>query len=226
MSACKTVHVLVAAVGFLLVAASFLVAGDRPNHLEPIQAYNHLQFLDEYYHLVFSTLVKDYRPSIWMVVEPSFRPEYAMILREVVSEDSTETFFELEYAVATEPIWNYDEHEDGTLEPDPRRNANVERKTARLDQEVARDVIGSWEIVLKQTRYAEKDWGGCDGVTYKFYASPDIFGQTWSPDSGVPKMIVECGELLVRYATSGDSEQNDLLDQISKLSAELRKAVD
>lgn len=207
----------------LLIAATCALAGDTPNHLEPIKPHAYTQFLNEYYELVFTKLVGDCSPSIWMIVEPSFSPEYALILRKVLSDDSTESYFQLEYSAVNEPIWNYDKNEDGTLELSPKRDAIVERKTARLDQKIARDVIDTWEIVLKQTRYAEKEWIGLDGVTYKFFAHPEFFGQTWSPESGTPKMMVECGELLIRFVTSDLADQRDLLGRISELTAKLRE---
>jgi hypothetical protein len=223
MSMRRTIHVLMAALGFLL-AASSVSARDEPNHLEPIPAYDH--WLDGYAQIVFRTLIEHRFPEVWMIALPSFRPEYAVILRRVEPEDSSEAYYELEYAIAEQPIWNHKDVGNSTYVHDFRDDVAVDRHLARLPVDVAHNLVDSWKFVVRQTRYAEEDRLVCDGVYYDFYASPLLFGETWSPESGIPKMMVDCGELLIQYVESASQDRTEILGQMQNLIRKLRDESD
>lgn len=215
-------------VGVLLALSSIVVAGDRPNHLVPIDAYD--LYGKGYAELVFRTLVKDRYPKIWMIVRPSFGREYAVILKRVEPKDSSSIYYELEYARAEKKIWYRKDIGDGTKILDLRKDVDVERHVIRLQDNVAKNLVESWEAVLRKTRYAENDVLRIDGVGYEFYARSnhsflDLFGQTWSPKSGIPKMMVDCGDLLIEIVKSSASDRESLIVKTMELTKELREAV-
>lgn len=204
----------------LLTLSSNANSAESPNHLQPVVPYNHGG--DNYYRIVFNTLIKDVLPEAWMLVRPSFRPEYAVILRKASANDTNITEYALEYAVVEKPIWNWKDVGGGQYALDLQDDVKVERQTVRFPETEAEELISVWQAVVKQTKYADKVWVGRDGVSYDFYVQPALFGGTWSPESGAPLLMVNCGELLIQYVMVGDAVREEVLKQVVELSAKLR----
>lgn len=200
------------------------VGSETPNHLEPIRRDVNVS-LSGYDQLVFRTLVREPEPVAWMIVKPSFFPEYAVIL-SINAPDSAEPYYQLQHAVVREKIWSYKKVDKKTLELDLKSDVGVDRQAARLSAEAADQLIGAWSAVLKKTRPADRDkrWAGLDGVTYEFYVSGDLNGKTWSPKSGVQKLMVDCGELLIEYVKAEDKARDELIQRLSALCGEIQAA--
>ncbi len=218
------IYILFACIVLVFTAAPSSPSDHTPEYLEPVRPY--CGILGGYTNLVFRALIGDRYPEAWMIARPSFQPEYAVLLRKGDLKDSTGVHYDVEYAVAEQEVWHWKDAGDGTKTLDPRENVVVSRQVARLPDELATSVLDTWKAVILKTRYVEKDWIGLDGVTYEFYSSPDFYGQTWSPDSGIPKMMVDCGELLIEYAKGSDSDRPKITDQIRELIAEMEKAIE
>jgi hypothetical protein len=216
--------VLFACMVLISIAAPSSSAGRGPNHLVPIPAYNYCCY--GYEDIVRKTLIKDRFPEAWMMVLPSFTPEYAVVLRKVEPEDSTGVYYELEYAAAEQQIYNLMDVRDGIMDLDPRKDVKVNRQVTRLPNDLAANLVDTWKAIILQTKYAE-DWpGGLDGEIYEFYVYCSYFGETWSPDSGIPKMMVDCGHLLIDYVKGSDSDRPKIEDRLRRSIAEIEKALD
>ncbi len=194
-----------------------------PESMAPIKPYDHSGA--GYHEVVFKTLIKDPWPSLWMMVRPSFRVEYAVILRKI--EDNGYRFhYELEYAVAEEHIWNWTDINDSVSILDLRENVGVARKTAIIPNEIAERILNIWsEVLKKKTRYSEKELLLADGVVYEFYIRPYYFAGTWSPEAGLPKIMVDCGELLIQYVTAEEDDRDGILGQIDELLKSIRSEI-
>lgn len=217
---------------FLLVpmlVGSTLADGANPNHLEPIAAYDP----DGYDQAVFNALIGKQRPVLWMVCKPRFRPEYAVILRTEPLNPTAQSpslwdqtrKWTLEVATATQPIWHWKDYSldyHGPLELDLRRNVKVDRKMLEIDRSFAQEIGKAWEGVIRKTRYAEKRWRGFDGVTYQFYYDYGYFGETWSPDTGVPAALVDLAEHLKNVVESGAGKRKALLAEALRKAKNLQ----
>ncbi len=217
-------RILLGVLTWLAISSLGVFAKDELNHLEPVPAYDHSR--TDYEQTVFKALIDDNWPDAWMIVRPSFRPEYAVVLRKVSEESGDSVRYELEYAEADQQIWNWREAGDGTQVIDLRKDVAVTRQTASLPTGCAERLMETWHGVLLQTTYAAKDWVGLDGIMYEFYVRPDIFGQTWSPKSGMPRMMVDCGELLIAYVAGDDESREITLRMIVDLLTKLRDEID
>jgi len=209
----------------VLVSAHAAVACDWPNHLEPITPYD--VYGTGYEQCVYETLVWDCSPEAWMIARPSFRSEYAIVLRKTPTGDSSEPHYTLEYAIAQQPIWNDRKAEGGQLEVDLRRNVTVDRQIVNQDPATTEKLLSTWRAVIEQTAYGDNECMGLDGETYDFYVHFDLFGGTWSPKTEVPRLMVESGQLLIEYVTATKVEEREkITDRLRRLLDKLSDEVE
>jgi len=202
-----------------------------PNHLEPIPAYDP----DGYDQAVYKSLLGKEPGEIWMVVRPSFSPEYAVTIRHEITyaprSESGSPFVDrtiesqkwiVEYAKAKKQISHWKELGGGRAVLDIKTTKDVSRCRAEITGEFALSMIDAWRSVLLQTHYpSETNDGGLDGVTFQFYCNPNLFGQTWSPSSGVPLRITNLGQKLGEVAKADTKSRGPLISECIAMAKEL-----
>jgi hypothetical protein len=219
--------------------------GQRPNHLVPIPAYEP----DGYDQAVFHALIGGGLPELWMVCEPSFSPEYALILRSEALDPKAanrrggeKRKWILEVATATKQIWHKKEDRPGVLELDLLRDVPVDRKRIEIDEPLAKALKAAWDAVLRLTRYPDEDQTPLGGVMYQFYAHYNRFGQTWTPtardraillwrflypgppETGLPADIVALGERLMNVVDRSPVERQSILVKCGEAAKHLEDA--
>jgi len=200
----------------------------NPNHLEPV-------FESAYSTASRVLLIGDMPSELWMLVLPSFTPEWAVILRREYElfpgEDPNardakvkREFWIVEYVQAEKKIYQNKEYylertslvEGNLLEI--RKDGEVNRKKAEVSESLADEVISVWERVIKHTRYPAKMVIPVDGVTFRFYSEPFLYGETISPVFGIPAVLASIGTKMRDLTTSDTVEESeDALEEIQRL---------
>jgi hypothetical protein len=190
----------------------------NPNHLEPIPPFDS----DGYDEAVFHALIGGGSPQLWMICQPSFLPEYAVILRSepfnlkadhLASPDEPQKWI-LEIATASKPIWHWKEYppgHTGAVELDLQRDVPVERKRLEIPEPAAKAFTRAWDAVLRLTRYPDADYRGADGVTYQFYSHYNHFGEIWTPQTGLPADLTALAHRLIKLVDSSPKELDAVL---------------
>jgi len=159
-----------------------------------------------------------------MVARPSFSPEYAIILRHEIKysdhpidEHVKSDKWVVEFVKAKKPIWRWKELGGGRMKLDIQVTMEVTRKRAEVTREFAQVISKAWEAALEQTRYSDSDYGGCDGETYQFCYF-NLFGEAWSPEGGIPRMITDLGHLLGDLAKQDHASRDELVTKCVTLA--------
>ncbi len=205
----------------LMFLASWSFA-EELQYLEPLRPY------DEYQALVQRNLVNSRLTVFSMVVRPSFSPEYSICITSN-NRDSKRTGpieYKVVYTLAQTKIWKWKNFPDGHGELD-LHPVDVASQSAVLDAKVALKLFSVASDVLVQTRYPKpnKDFTTvrCDGTNYEFCCG-NYWGNAWSPETGIPALMVRMGELLGDYAKAGEKGSTAVLKQLDVVCADLQKA--
>src|SRR5207249_712870 len=117
--------------------------------------------------------------------------------------------YTLVYVRADESIWSSmpENNDENRQKP-----VKATRREAPLPPELAKRVLSLWEKMLRGVRYPEpeNDNDGLDGETIEFWGN-FMFGETWSPSHGAPKLFVELGRSLMEYCEAPETKRADLL---------------
>ncbi len=195
---------------FVVLLLPQMVHADA-DHLVPISAYDS----DGYSQAVFDSLIGESMPKLWMVVRPSFRPEYAIILYEYKGK------WTLEKVEANEKIWKFKKTDDNHLMLDIKSTTNVTKNTIVFEDSDFFELANTWKAVLKDTRYPKAIERGLDGTRYQFYAHNDLFGEVWSPTSRRPFIMVLLGETLGEIVEAKEGERQSLVAKAKAIASEL-----
>lgn len=200
----------------------------NPDHLEPIDPYQY--DFDGYSQAVFSSLIGNARAELWMISRPSFSTEHAvMLIHEIKRANQDKDPFDpiilsenwlLQHVEAKKQIWRWKELKGGRSILDIHETKEVKKFQNVVEKDFAGLIKSAWELVLKQTRYPEDASSGVDGTTFHFYCSPQYYGETWSPSSGLPAMMVELGNKLGELAQAKEQAEKDRLIAACRLLAE------
>ncbi|CAN5687858.1 hypothetical protein BH11VER1_BH11VER1_33630 [soil metagenome] len=202
----------------------------RANHLEPISPYDP----SGYDQAVFRSLIGEDLGQLWMVVKPSFSPEYAIVLRQKVKlKPTTDPFaaeiesekWTIEFVEAKKQIWRSEYLDRGRLQLDINVTHDVVRHHAEVPDVFAKTIAETWESVLKQTRYPIDAVSGFDGVTYQFYSKYGFYGETWTPSTGVPLMMTELGLKLGEIAKASDKQRAQLISESQEIAKKIDAAI-
>lgn len=231
----------------MLVREAFADATNL-NHLEPITPYDVLDVdgtRDSYRQAVFTSLIgKGWLPDMWMIETPSFSREYAVIIwaradgpNAPRTSESKPKRWVIQYVAPKESIWRWKEVSgDGVsadasptktgrgnrLVPDIRPTKDVEKHRIEVPEDFAKLVHGAWLSTLQLTRYGEDGRGGRDGTTLQFCCA-DLFGETWSPQTGLPAMLADLGRKLALLAQSDEKDREPLLTEAGSLARKITK---
>jgi len=199
----------------------------NPNHLEPIPAYDP----DGYNQAVFKSLIGEDAGELWMISKPSFSTEYAVILRHVViyvnPDDVVDRKVEtekwmVEYVEPKKQIWRWKEIEGGKSVLDIHVTKEVTRRQVEVSKEFSSTMSDAWTSVLRKTRYADTGYQGFDGATFQFYCHYHLFGEIWSPNSGLPAMLTELGEKLAEVAKAEVQDRSKLIAECTALAMKIK----
>ncbi len=206
----------------------------NPNHLEPITPYNYYGY-EGAHQVVFNALIGDVFPQrlsvVWMLEWPCFDQASAVVLRHEVQYDPNDTRpygkkkviheeWLLEDAVLK--TWRTKTLDDGRKVFDIQPAQDVETHRTAVTKDFAAAVKDGWLSVLELTRYPDVDFLGLDGTTFHFYCD-GLFGQTWSPDTGLPARLVDLAHKLRAIARADDKTQGPLLAEAEKLATKIAK---
>jgi len=223
----------------------------NPNHLEPIPpCYDPLD-LDgtsgQYKEAVFTSLIgRGWLPSLWMIERPSSSRAYAVVVWGAIEPDPNDSrpasrreikrkqwvvqYTALNEEIRREKIWRSKAANGRTpITYDVRPTKNVERHRVPITAEFATVVREAWLSTLQLTRYAQGDRGrGLDGTTLDFFCCDDpfaggLFGQTWSPKTGLPAMLADLGRKLRAIALSDEKNRDSLLAEADSLARRIAK---
>jgi hypothetical protein len=190
----------------------------NPDRVISVMEYP-LGYINSNYKQSLKTFDIDCQPEIGTFVFPSFTPNYALTLKDVKTRDTVHWYYELEYSITMENESRFKNDPDWKMNQKYKYGNPIEHHTAYLPDSAAKTLIELWTEVLKDTKYINKDKCGfdsttgiitvcCDGTNYDFFVKPTNFKETWSPDSGVAKAMVDLTDLLVKYVQS-DSKKRD-----------------
>lgn len=203
----------------------------NPNHLEPIAPYRSVD--TGYHQAVFTSLVGKYWTSLWMIERPSFSEEYAVVLRYDDEYDPNDTRpverseakrgrWYIERVAPKEKIWRWKVIDNVHLELDIKPTEDVERHRAYITEDFAKALEEAWLSTLQLTRYGETRMTGLDGTTLEFCFG-DLFGQTWSPKTGLPTMLAGLGRKLSSITIAEEKNRASLLAEADSLAHKITK---
>lgn len=198
----------------------------NPNHLEPIPAYDP----DGYDQAVFRSLIGEDPGELWMVGKASFSPEYAVIIRHEITYAKSDDPFDrkiesekwiVEYAEAKKQIWRWKEIGGGRSVLDIKVTKDVVRHRAEVSKEFSTTMFDAWHSVLRKTRYPDTDYRGLDGATFQFYCH-NLFGEIWTPNSGLPSMLTDLGQKLAEVAKAEAHNRSKLVAECTVLAKRIK----
>ncbi len=198
-------------------------APTNPNHLEPIAAYDS----DGYDQAVFRSFIGDQQPSLWMVSKPSFSPEHGFMILATHKwtgprdPENLETTIFIESFKSKDQIWRWKELPNGRNVLDIQPTENVERERKEIDLDFGNHIFHAWEAVLKRTRYTDKNYRGTDGTTYQFFCRPYLYGEVWTPDSGLPLLIKNLGEKLESFIEADEGSEDRIREEAYQLASRI-----
>ena len=209
--------------------------GLPPNHLEPIgpQTSQYDRRLAE------NLCVTDGRFG-QMVVRPSFGPEqcfsvHAQIAKEAIEKhggwwmvpDEEKTYW-ITLTIAEESLYH---SMQGRNEAQTNSTATITRIDKQISLPLALLIQRVWGATLHNTRYPAKAHLGLDGTTYQFSVWVRnlgyLYGETWSPEHGLPRKLVDAGLsiiTLVKAQPSTADAETKLIEQLSQIEKNIQKS--
>jgi hypothetical protein len=191
-----------------------------PDHLVPVDP---LIWSGRYPKLLRRTFGLDEGPvdATVMIYEPSFSAEEVLVLR---GPDEGPQPFTLIHTRANPGI--YRSMAEDNVDRKPKR-VELTRKEAPLPPELAGRVGRMWERMLLGTRYpkpADKVYGA-DGVTIEFWRDR-MYGETWSPKAGAPRLLVDLGRSLIDYCDAAEGARPAALKEVERRCQALETYID
>jgi hypothetical protein len=178
--------------------------------LEPIPPFDRLG----YNEALVESFIGNGNPEIWMIVKPNSKLPYAVMIYK------KDNGYLLTSAKLNEKIFKFKKIGDRNF-VDIKPTKNVEYKSNNFELHELDEIISLWITGLKLTRYPPESVLGKDGVTYLFYSKGKLYGQTWSPKSGVALHFVKLGEILNQLSVSSSKDLTELLIQAKALKNEI-----
>lgn len=171
---------------------------------------------------VHDALISRPEPMLWMIVKPSFSPEYSVELDQIgkAEDDLGKQCYAIRWRQAKVNIWFTSMRPVGRnkLAFRPPSHIKTTGKDADIPADAAQEIAKAWLHMLKEARYpSDSEFAsGMDGTDYEFYAwdlshREPMKGHIWSPESGPTAMLVELGENLIRYVKAKIADRPALL---------------
>lgn len=182
--------------------------GGADGALEPLSAFTRGE---EYFRATRDALVG---PSeyCWMIVLPSFSPEYAVLLKSRPAESASKRFqLFFEVVRAQKPIFGWEDLGGGRSRACYDRMAGVTRVAKDIGQQDA-DLLAEVSFAaFQRMRVPKAPRIGLDGTTYLF-CFDRYSGKAWSPDAGDAAALVDAWTAAREYVEkSGEAAKKALL---------------
>jgi hypothetical protein len=168
-------------------------------------------------------------PLAIMLKLPSFEPEASLILNEEISHaDATKSDashllpgakkrYVLTVSRAKSSIWGELQRNSGKR----KKEVQVERIDREISRELAIAIQRVWAKALHLTRYPSHRSSGLDGTKYVFTVWVHGFGfmegETWSPEKGLPRELVDMGKSLMIFVEEDSQTKSTEKSLIEKL---------
>jgi len=178
------------------------------NYLEPIPPFDRLG----YNEALVESFIGNESPEIWMIVRPSFKLPYAVMVYKKENE------YILTSAKLNEKIFKYKKVGNRNF-VDINPTKNVEYKSNNFEFHELDEILSLWTSGLKLTRYPSERVLGKDGVTYLFYSKGKLYGQTWSPKTGFALNFVKLGSILHQLSAHSNTDKSELLKKAKALAS-------
>jgi len=206
------------------------LGAENLDHLEPIPPYTESGYAEGTYR----ELLGEGSAEGWMIGKPSFEAPYGVFIRRArkfaVGGDPFTPKLESESWTVEYAVRRWKEQQDGDEDPNPnskpemKTGFEVSRSVVKVSKEFAEAVLNSWESLLRDTRYSKELSWGLDGEWFEFYCAYNLFGSTWSPSSGRPKIMTDLGAELGELARSGEAARDAHVRRCLELAAKLKAA--
>jgi len=189
------------------------------NNLRPeISIFSGFEIVTSYYARLgafFSNTQKNNseynRPKLMAIINPSFRPEYAIGIRF-----ESEKYIAFKFT-AKDSIWVHIQESREKTNPTDftpiQIGVNVTEK--EISKQTFKVIEAAWKKMIMNTKYPEKHFSGLDGIAYHFMDGHFRTGWAWSPE---PKSqtgyLVKLTELLGQFSESAETKkiENELLN--------------
>jgi hypothetical protein len=218
----KLIHFI--AVSFAMLSFTTFRTHADPDHLTPCPVY-----CTTYDAAVFSALLNNTKPRLWMIEWPDHAGQSAVIIDEVIEYEeiddsyavkSRQLFlkyiaFKKKYSTHSIP-WGYDPNEHYSVD----MSNDLERCEIPVDIDFATTMENAWTSLLATTKYSD---GRIGGSSHIFYCD-NRFGCTdYSMGGGLPMKLAELGEKLSLLAQSEEKDRDALKQQCLELAIAIQK---
>ena len=196
-----------------------------PDRLEPIPP---LGFQASYNQAVHTALIGEKEPLLWMMVEPSFSPEYVVL----IDCDWTKKYppqllsARLQCVEAKKQIWHWKPKEPGSTQEvlDYLTNPGTDRREIDFPLDATSEIAKAWSHALIETRYPKPEGLviGADGDFYSFFVNSNalsnlygkpMYGTVWSPQDGPTAQLANLGEDLIKYVKAQEKDRQAILSR-------------
>ncbi len=196
----------------------------NPDHLTPCPVY-----CTTYDAAVFSALLNNTKPRLWMIVWPGRGGQSAVIIDEKIEYEETDNSYEvksrqlfLKYVAFKNKYSPH--HIPWSYNPDDHYNVDMsndlERCEIPIDIDFSTTMESAWSRVLSTTKYSD---GYNDGSSYVFYCDSRFGCTDYSPGDGLPLKLCDLGEKLCLLAQSKNEDRDSLTQQCLELAATIKK---
>ncbi len=186
-----------------------------PNHLEPIS-----QSLDAYDEVLQQRLLPLYGDYGTFLFRPSFEGEMGVAIsgaNYTAGSPREARSFRITVMRATKSLW-YSMADKN--DPRTAKTVHIVRTDIAIDHDLAVAIQRAWATMLLRTRYPAGKYRGLDGFTAQFSVfvrgMGQLYGETWSPDRGLPKEFVDLGFAVAQYASAAPSARPELRTKLIK----------
>lgn len=194
---------------------------DAAPHLVPMPP-----FVAEYDRVVFDLLIGARESEFWMLVKPSFAPEYSLVVSKKKFGGAGQVReYEVRWSQPAKSIWQlgrFSTH--GPVRATPRISVKVDQRKVPVPADLVDDYFAPlWRFNLNAVRIPKSGYSlGFDGTTYSFFASPNQYGQIWQPRRGAPRTLAELGECLIVFVRATEAERGGRLANCVELASEFK----
>ncbi len=211
--------------GWALLTAAPLQASeestDATPHLVPMPP-----FVEEYDRVVFDLLIGARESEFWMLVKPSFSPEYSLVISKKKSGGAGQVReYEVRWSQPVKSIWQLGRFSSpGSVRATPRISVKIDQRKVSIPADLVDDYFAPlWRFNLNAVRTPESGYSlGLDGTTYGFFARPNQYGEIWQPRRGAPRKLAELGECLIVFVRATEAERGGRLANCTELASEFK----
>ncbi len=207
----------------------------KPNapNFEPLASYGS-ETEGHDHRIVFDSLIGDEYAELWMIGYTE-SAEYAVRIGRKFEEGRNGPLNELDFqviyseskksisAMLYRPGARGDELQK--MKKELKKSIPVKDVLADISAPDAKSFIKTWFDALITTRYLDQSSSGLDATSYEFYANGRAGKALVPGSSGIPGLMAESGECLIRYVKAPSNKKRGTMDICLSINEKLRAAV-